>query len=65
MIRDLTPAEIAEHARAMAEQRAQMPPDVVQAIRTLRHWASMPDGLDEAMARAEAVRWFLQVETWP
>lgn len=63
MIRDCTPAEIAEHKRRMDVQRAQMPPDVLQAIRTLRHWASMPDGREERAERGEAVRWFLQEPT--
>lgn len=65
MMREMTPAEIADHDARMAVLRAQMPPDVVQAIRTLRHWASMPDGWEERADRAAAVHWFIDREEAP
>ena len=66
MIRVMTDEEEREHEAMLARTKAQMPPDVIQAIRTLRNWITLPEGWDEACERRDAVRWFIQEEKeWP
>lgn len=58
MMQALSDAEIAAHNVKMDRLRAQMPEDVLTAIRVLGNWIDLPDTWDETVDRKEAAVWW-------
>ncbi len=60
MMREMTLSEIAEHKRMLKRNHDQMPEDVRHAINIVRHWISMPDGIEETEERQETAIWMVR-----
>lgn len=60
MMEEMNSFQIAAHDAKMDGLRAQMPPDVIQAIRVIANWIDLPDTWDETVDRREAADWWIQ-----